>query len=148
MAVDLLLLFSFALNAVVVAELMAKSCSLLFVTFPKPTMVAVIPDALSKVAVPVNVGEALGAFKSKAVWVATLTTLSASLVLSTFPKPTMDFEIPVTVPVKAGSFEGALSAKPGTVGASYVPLRSPANLIFPITVVLAFGTSEAILPST
>ena len=143
MAVDLLLLFSLLLNALAVAVLMGLFASLVLSTLAKSTIAFVIPDT-----VPVKEGEAIGALKLKAVMVALLTGLFASLVLSTFSKPTMDFEIPPTVPVKVGLFIGALRVKPDTVGASYVPLKSPVNLIFPITVVLAFGTSEAILPST
>ena len=37
----------------------------------------------------------------------------------------------VTVPVKVGEANGALSPKPGTVGVAAVPPRSPANCIFP-----------------
>ena len=143
MAVDLLLLFSFAPNAVAVAVLMGLFASLVLSTLAKSTIAFVIPDT-----VPVKEGEAIGALKLKAVMVASLTGLFASLVLSALPKSTMAFVTPVTVPVKAGLLIGAFSPKPGTVGASYVPLRSPANLIFPITVVLAFGTSVVILPST
>ena len=143
MAVDLLAIFSFALNALAVAVLTGLFASLVFSTFPKPTIVALIPDT-----VPVNEGEAIGAFKSNAAFVAVLMSKSASVLFATFPKPTMDWEIPVTVPVKAGSFMGALADKPGTEGASYVPLKSPANFIFPEAVVLALGTSDEILAST
>ena len=67
------------------------------------------------------------AFKSKAVWVAVLTGLFASVVLSTFARPTIDLVIPETVPVKVGLLIGAFSAKPGTVGELAVPPKSPAN---------------------
>ena len=77
--------------------------------------------------VPVKVGEAKGAFKFKAVRVASLTGLFASLVLSTLPKSTMAFVTPLTVPVKVGLLIGAFSAKPGTVGELAVPPNSPTN---------------------
>ena len=54
------------------------------------------------VKLPVNVGEAILAFKFNADWVAVETGLFASVVLSTLPRPTIDFVIPLTVPVKAG----------------------------------------------
>ena len=55
------------------------------------------------------------------------TGLFASLVLSTFDKPTILCVIPETVPVKVGEAKGAFKAKPGTVGAAAVPAKSPAN---------------------
>ena len=95
---------------------------------------------VGKVGVPVKVGEANGAFKSNTVCVAVETGLLASVVLSTFAKPTMLCVIPPTVPVKVGLLIGAFSAnefvtsvvlafsaKPGTVGAAAVPAKSPAN---------------------
>ena len=57
-----------------------------FTTFPKPTIALVIP-----LTVPVNVGEARFALRFRAVCVAIETGLFASLVLSTFPKPTSVF---------------------------------------------------------
>jgi hypothetical protein len=54
-----------------------------------------VPDG--SVTVPVNVGEASGALRSNAVWVAVETGLLASVVLSTFARPTSDFVIPVGV---------------------------------------------------
>ena len=54
-----------------------------------------------------KVGEAVLAFKLKAAEVAVETGLFASEVLSTFPRPTMAFDIPETVPVNVGE---ALSA--------------------------------------
>ena len=68
-------------------------------------MTPVVP--VGKLGVPVKVGEAKGAFKSKAVCVAVLTGLSASAVLSTFPRPTIALVIPPTVPVKVGDAKGA-----------------------------------------
>ena len=45
--------------------------------------------------------------------------------------------------------EFSLTIKPGTVGASAVPLKSPANFIFPFTVVVASGiVAIAMEPST
>ena len=52
--------------------------------------------------VPVNIGFARFAFKSKAVCVAVDTGLFTSLVLSTLPNPTMAFVMPPTVPVNVG----------------------------------------------
>ena len=88
------------------------------------------------------------AFKAKAVCVAFETGLSASVVLSTLVKPTIVLSIPETVPVKVGdarfAFKAnevvtseafAFNAKPGTVGKSAVPAKSPANFIFPLVVV-------------
>ena len=62
---------------------------------------------LSRDTVPVNVGEASGAFKSRDVCVAVDTGLLASVVLSTEPKPTIDLVTPVTVPVNVGLAIGA-----------------------------------------
>ena len=88
--------------------------SLVLSTFPKPTIVAVIPDT-----VPVNVGDANGAFKatsellafaSNAAWVAVETGFNKSVVLSTFANPTIDLLIPETVPVNVGDAKGAFKA--------------------------------------
>ena len=46
----------------------------------------------------------------KAVCVALEIALSVSAVLSTLPRPTMDVEMPLTVPVKDGSANGAFDA--------------------------------------
>lgn len=72
------------------------------------------------VMVPVKVGEAIGAyvveavaeesFKSSAVCVAVEIGFRASVVLSTFPRPTIDLLIPETVPVNVGEASGALAA--------------------------------------
>ena len=73
------------------------------------------------VTVPVKVGEASGALRSKAVWVAVETGLLASLVLSTLPRPTSPLTKPVgavidapvgivTVPVKVGEAKGAFAS--------------------------------------
>ena len=62
-----------------------------------------------RLTVPVNVGEASGAFKSSAVCVAVETGLAESAVLSTEPRPTIDFVIPVTDPVNAGFASGAFA---------------------------------------
>ena len=98
-------------------------------------MLLVIPAT-----VPVKVGEANGAFKSNADWAKMETGLLASVVLSTLAKSTMLLVIPATIPVKVGesnrafsanefvtSIVFALRAKPGTVGATAVPAKSPAN---------------------
>ena len=63
------------------------------------------------VTVPVNVGLARLAFKFKAVCCAVETGFAASVVLSTFPKPTMVLVIPPTVPVNVGEFMLALSSR-------------------------------------
>jgi hypothetical protein len=57
----------------------------------------------------VNDGEAIGAFKSNADCVAVIGFLK-SLVLSTFPSPTIDFVIPDTVPVNVGLANGAFKS--------------------------------------
>ena len=51
------------------------------------------------VTVPVNVGEAKGANKFNAVYVAVDTGFNRSVVLSTLPKPTIALVIPFVVPV-------------------------------------------------
>ena len=79
---------------------------------------------------------------------ATETGLLASLVLSTLVKPIIVLSIPDTVPVKVGSARGAFRAKPGTVGAVALPPKSPANCIFPATVVLASAMPKAATEST
>ena len=53
-----------------------------FVTFPRPTFVAVVPERMS-----------------------------ATLVLSTLPRPTIDLLIPATVPVNVGLAKGAFEAR-------------------------------------
>ena len=59
------------------------AASVVLSTLDKPTIALVIPPT-----VPVKVGEARLAFKSKAVCCAVLTGLFTSLVLSTLDKPT------------------------------------------------------------
>ena len=49
-------------------------------------------------------------FAFKAVCVALEIALSASAVLSTLPRPTMDLVMPLTVPVKDGFANGAFDA--------------------------------------
>ncbi len=56
--------------------------------------------AVGAAGVPVNVGDAKGDFKSKAVCVAVLIGLFASVVLSTFARPTSPFTIPVGVVIE------------------------------------------------
>ena len=51
---------------------------------------------------PVKVGDASGAAASSAVCVAELIGLLASVVLSTLPSPTLDLDVPETVPVHVG----------------------------------------------
>ena len=64
-----------------------------------------------RVTVPVNVGEASGAFKSRAVWVAVETGFAASVVLSTDPSPTIVLLMPLTVPVKVGEAKLAFRSR-------------------------------------
>ena len=61
------------------------------------------------VRVPVKVGLLNGAFESNAVCVAVDIGFDKSVVLSTLLKATIDFVIPVTVPVNAGLFIGAFA---------------------------------------
>ena len=65
------------------------------------------------VTVPVNVGDANGDFKSNDVVTAAGTGLFASEVLSQFPRPTMAFVIPETVPVNVGDARVAYALKLG-----------------------------------
>ena len=74
--------------------------------------------------------------------------LSASEVLSTFPNPTavLSNGCHVLSPrqyseVVPAAIVFSLLAKPGTVGASAVPPKSPANCNFPFTVVVASGVA-------
>ena len=84
----------------------------------------VLAEAVGAEGVPVKVGEARSAFKfkeastllilafkSNADWVAVEIGLLASEVLSTFPRPTILFEMPLTVPVKVGLLIGAFNPK-------------------------------------
>ena len=83
-------------------------------TLANPTVVFVSPPtdvAPVKLTAPVNAGDASGAFRSKADWVAVEIGLLASEVLSTFAKPTIALVIPVTVPVNAGDASGAFRFK-------------------------------------
>ena len=67
------------------------------------------PDALmvGALTIPVKVGDARLAFRFRAFCVAVERGLAASLVSSTFPRPTIDLVIPDTVPVKVGDAKGA-----------------------------------------
>ena len=67
----------------------------------KEPLISTFPfmETSANVVFPVKVGEAKFAFKSNAVEVAVDTGLSVSAVLSTLPRPTIDFVIPSTVPV-------------------------------------------------
>ena len=110
---------AFKFNAVCAAVDIGLFASLVLSAFPNPTIVFVTPPT-----VPVNVGDSIGAFNArpnvtsdefallfKIVCVAVDTGLLISLVLSTFPKPTIDFAIPPTVPVNVGLLMFAFSAK-------------------------------------
>jgi len=69
---------------------------------------ATVPVAVGKVRVPVlDIVEMTGAVMVLLVRVTEALFLVASEVLSTFPKPTIAFVIPVTVPVKVGEARGA-----------------------------------------
>ena len=86
-------------------------------------------------------------FKSIAIWVAILTGFKASLVLFTFPNPTFVALMPVDTlaSVIAPSFILlVVTALLDRVGASAVPVKSPANFIFPFVVASA-STNEAAL---
>lgn len=122
---------------------------------PGVCVTAIVP--VGKVGVPVKVGESIVAFKAKelvtsdafalalnAVVVAALMGLFASEVLSTLAKPTIVLVIPPTVPVNVGDSIGAFKANVGTVGESAVPPKSPANLSFPLIVVLASMVPAAV----
>ena len=113
---------------------------------PRGCVTAIVP--VGNVGVPVNVGEANGAFKSKAAWVNVLIVLLASLVLSTYPKPTIAFVIPLTVPVNVGLLIGAFKTRAGTLGKSAVPPKSPANFNFPLIILSASGAPEDTVAST
>ena len=77
------------------------------VTFPV-TLPVNGPLNAGDVTVPVKVGEARLAFKFSAVCCAAETGLAVSAVLSTLPKPTMDFVMPFTVPENVGESRSAL----------------------------------------
>ena len=73
--------------------------------------------------------------------------MSASEVLSTLPKPTTDLSNVCQVlsplqycEVVPAAIIGSFVRSPGTVGKSAVPLKSPANFSFPLTVVVASTT--------
>jgi len=70
----------------------------------KPEMEA--PEGI--VTVPVKVGLARGALRSRAVCWAVETGFAVSAVLSTFPRPTMVLVMPETVPVNVGEAMFAL----------------------------------------
>ena len=108
-------LLDFASNAAWVANETGLFVSLVLSALPNPTIAAVIPET-----VPVKLGDANGAFKTKsvlldfessAVWVAVEMGFNKSVVLSTFDSPTMVAVIPDTVPVKVGDARGAFKAK-------------------------------------
>ena len=146
---DLFAIDSFAVSAFIVASETGLFASLVLSTFDKSTIFFEIPNTVPvNVVVPVKVGEALGALRSKAFWAKLEIGLSASEVLSTLAKLTMLFESPPTLPVNVGLLMGALSVKPGTVGEEAVPPKSPVNFIFPAVLLVASTTSVAILEST
>ena len=78
-------------------------------------------------------------FKSNTACCAVLTGLSKSLVLSTLPNPTLEALIPVAIL--------AFVMAPLTIeGASAVPVKSPASLIFPLVNASASTTVALLLP--
>ena len=88
--------------------------------------------------VPVKVGEAIFAFKFKAVCCAVDTGLSASAVLVIFPKPTMDAVIPETVPVKVGESDKTKLPVPVssvTAVAIFEEVNEPKLVVFPVDVI-------------
>ena len=105
-----LLMLAFKFRAVCVAVEIGLLASDVLSALPKPTIPFEMPPT-----VPVKVGEAKSAFKfkdastyvmlvfkSKADCVEVEIGLLASEVLSALPKPTMPFEMPLTVPVNVG----------------------------------------------
>ncbi len=88
-------------------------------TEPKTGVVKLTPVArrrgaadavpVGRTTVPVKVGLAAFALRLMAVCCAVETGLFSSLVLLTFPRPTIEAVIPLTVPVNVGLARGALS---------------------------------------
>jgi len=72
-----------------------------------PASIALVIVLSGRTTVPVNVGDASGALRLRAVCVAVDIGLRASVVLSTLARPTIVLSIPVTVPVNAGEASGA-----------------------------------------
>ena len=114
-------------------------------TLPRPTMDLEIP-----LTVPVKVGLASGAFRSRALCVAVDTGLLASAVISTLPRPTMDLEMPLTAPVKVllliGAFRSRDDCKPLTsvisIPAILLPnATGPLNKASPLIVVVPVKTA-------
>ena len=68
---------------------------------------------LTPLTVPVKVGLASGALRSRAVCVAVEIGLAESAVLLTLPRPTMLAVMPLTVPVKVGEARPALVVSAG-----------------------------------
>ena len=82
-------------------------------------------------------GFAKGAFRSSAACCAEETGLLTSLMLSTFPKSTMDLLIPLTVPVNVGFSSGAFNA----IDAVKVPAKS---LSLPNAWAISFNVSNVV----
>ena len=76
---------------------------------------------------------------------------SKSLVLSTLPNPTLEALMPeatfTSVMAPVAIFELVIALLT-TIGASAVPPKSPANLIFPLVVGSASATPLEVVPST
>ena len=91
------------------------------------------------------------AFKSNAVWVAVLIGFNKSVVLFTFPNPTIELVIPLTVPVNVGLASGALKFNADWVAvlmglfASLVLFTFPnptIELVIPLTVPVNAGLAR------
>lgn len=86
------------------------------------TFLKFILKRVSQAYPPVASFEAVSCFRFKAVCCAVDTGFAVSAVLSTLPRPTIDFVIHPTVPVNVGEFIGAFNAR--SVSSTIVPLRS------------------------
>ena len=90
-------------------------------------------------------------FKFSAACVNVLMGLSKSLVLLTFSNPTLEALIPVAIllfVIAASKILLVVIAPVATKGISDVPLKSPANFIFPLVVASASATPLEVVPST
>ena len=95
-----------------------------------------------KATAPVKVGEAKGAFKSNAACWAVETSLLASLVFVTLPRPTIEAVMPLTVPVNVGDASGAFKFSAVSWAAE---TGLSASLVF---VTLLRPTIPAVMPLT
>ena len=102
--------------------------SLVLSTFPNPTIALVIP-----LTIPVNVGEAVFAFKFKASCVAFEIGLPRSVVLSTSLNPTSDFIKPTGV-VITGLVKVLLVKVSVPAKVAKVPVVGNVTFVFPTEV--------------